>query len=170
MSAPFWTNNLLATAWDQLWLGTNTVPIVFPGLARIHVATEVHYKRNKSQGTDAPAITDKGMQAKKVLVELKIWTPQQWDNWQMVYSLLNFDSSGKPRPAYQLIHPQAEANGLGEVVIESVDVPPPNAKDPMIIRIKMVEVAKPVPNNPAPPQKSFSQVGLTPLPGSNGSP
>lgn len=139
----FWGNP--DNDWDALILGGEQ----WPGLATVTgagVARKLDVKATK--GSDVGTIKDNGYVNGKLVIELQIWTEDQWRELQRLLPIIHPRRKGGDRKPLQIIHPVANLLGIDNVYVQKLPTPSlDKGRGIMVFRFEVlewVEEAKPV--------------------------
>lgn len=113
---PSWVED--PSSWDTLLLGG----VIVPGIPRLKVPRKMALDKKKSKAASGATITFQGYEAVDVDIEVRIWTPLQWQQWQELMSQI------EPRPSktfdsVAIDHPATTQRGITSVYIEQVEGP-----------------------------------------------
>jgi hypothetical protein len=138
--------------WDILELNNVRVP----GICTVKVIPKVRIEVLKASGRDGGPVIERGHEAARVDIQIKIWTPAQWNLlveqlgglWrspgQQFRTRPTKDSKGKvitpAEGAIRIHHPACSFARVYAVLFESIESPEPAPeKGAMVIKIKAVQ-------------------------------
>jgi hypothetical protein len=129
-------------AWDVLFLAGR----VFPGLALVKVKGGQKIDRKDAPGSDGESTTQQGEKAKDVDIVHRLWTQEQWDEYEACFLLIE-PVAEKRRPV-DIVTSQTAFRLITSVIIEEIDGPnwEPD-KRWMELRYKCIEHKPPPPKN-----------------------
>jgi hypothetical protein len=80
---PFWTD--VPAVWEQVLLGGYQLP----GLAVVTGDVTRKVDSVSAPGSDGASLRDKGYEAAKIKIVLRMWTREQFDLWETLLPILN---------------------------------------------------------------------------------
>ena len=117
MGEPFWGGSAEdAAAWDACWLGDDFLP----GIVEVEVDKSRDVDEKKSKGQDGPRLSDDGYPAARVVITLRIWTAEQWDEWQEVYSRIDPQRPGALREPLTILNAETRYRGIDTVYVTRI--------------------------------------------------
>jgi len=138
MNVAFWDKNEQAysgpdyspMAWEQCTLAGVRVP----GVVNVVVVPKQKIEALKVHGVDGGPTIERGHEATKVLIEVRIWTPSQWELFQQVLSFIwrqpgkgsrLDDALARDQKAngVKIVHPACALYNITAVAIESPGCP-----------------------------------------------
>lgn len=157
MSVPFWDPitdgyegpTYSDNPWDFVMLGG----FMSPGVATVTCKPKLKIDQHKPNGGDGAAVIIRGHEPAKVEVQIKVWTPKQWEILQDLISRVwrrpgkasKQDRPGatggvKPTGAIDIQHPACSLYGVTAVVLESPTSPEPAAEGgAMVLKFSAVQ-------------------------------
>ncbi|MGK3995093.1 hypothetical protein [Sorangium sp. So ce1024] len=129
-------------AWDTLFLAGR----VFPGLAKVKVKGGQKIDRKDAPGSDGESTTQQGEKAKDVEIVHRMWTQEQWDEYEACFLLVE-PVAEKRRPV-DIVTSQTAFRLITSVIIEEIDGPNwDEEKRWMEVRYRCIEHKPPPPKN-----------------------
>ena len=132
---PFWMQhplpenflvwNPIINPWDIVYLNG----LALPGISKVEVSGSRKLDVKKSAGRHFAVVTDNGYKPIDVTITTQIWTPQQWQLWQlnilpMIEPLPN-DTYKNKTNSFTIVNPIAQARGVQAICIETLTGPHP---------------------------------------------
>lgn len=114
---PHWDDD--PKSWDTLLLGGAELP----GVVDIDGSKGRKVDVKTRKGSDGATLTDNGYDPAKVTIKLRIWTPEQWRLWQIIFPLIDPKRLGSVRVPFDVQHPSLAAIGIRSVYVTTVAVP-----------------------------------------------
>lgn len=126
-SIPFWggsgdSSGDSAQEWNTIFLGED----VLPGSAQF---TSVRKARGidvqKSKGTDGATLKDEGFEPGRVSIEVTLWEPGHWDEWQRIRPKIDPQKAGGLRTPLDISAPETDEAGITQVYVQEIEQAPP---------------------------------------------
>lgn len=107
--------------WDRVRLGNR----LLPGLAKVS-SSGLTRKLDiaMAPGYDGGTLTDHGREPITFLVELTLWTDEQWRRWEEIFASLR-PSLGRAGKSYVVRHPMMRLMQVGSVYLRKISAPEP---------------------------------------------
>ena len=149
-----------SATWNTLYLNGTAVP----GVAEVTCDIDNIYEEITAQGTVGQKVTYKGRKAKLLKARIKIVSQDDYNSFQdfIKSSAAFLDVAGKPTAPVTVDHPQAQIAGITQVFLHKLHLPAPNAKDPWIPELDMIEQIVPLPAVAGPPPPATLGQSLVP--------
>ncbi len=129
-------------AWDVLYLAGR----VFPGLAEVKVKGGQKIDRKDAPGSDGETTVQQGEKAKDVDIVHRMWTQEQWDEFETCFLLIE-PVSEKRRPV-DIVTSQTAFRLITSVIIDEIEGPVwERDKRWMEFRYRCIEHKPPPPKN-----------------------
>ena len=153
MTLPFWVDGRdeHATDWDVCILGD----IILPGVVtNVDVTHDVDIDVGKAQGNSGAPTTVKGRKPRPVKITFKMWTSDQWTDWQYGMQTLGLVGKTTSFNPYSIVHPATLAYGIDNILIQGHSFTHPDPVEGMTVTIDCIEFIKALPiqqsNKPKP--------------------
>lgn len=116
-STPFWAN--APGVWDNVTLGR----FVLPGVCAVKGKIARRKDRKKITGIAGNVLTDVGAAAAEINVQLRMWTPQHWDDFKELALMIRPGPNSPPPKAFDIAHPAVSVFGIKSVELLSATLP-----------------------------------------------
>lgn len=129
MGVPYWDSGIVngqvvdfgegptyaTSPWDTLTLGG----MKLPGVCAVTCQPQREVDKKKPHGGDGAKVTIRGYLPSEVMINLTIWTGEQWKIWQQIAQKL-WPRAGKPAAdPFDIVHPETALWGIKSVIVIS---------------------------------------------------
>jgi hypothetical protein len=121
--------------------------VLIPGSSKVDCSTSTDVDKKKSDGLHFATLTVKGYNPCDVTIEVTLWTPQQWIDWQTyVWPILKPEPGkkyAKTPKAIAITHPVTASHDVALVTIDTVKGPTVgHSPDIRVFSVKASQVGK----------------------------
>jgi hypothetical protein len=126
--APFWAKPYGDPddgRWDSVWVGGQ----LLPGVSRIKgLKSKREVESNKSPNTNGASTKDKGAEPQEFEIVTKIWTPEQWEQWQLVRPVIDPMRPNAISQPLAIVNPIPNYVGINEIIVTEIEDDPPERR------------------------------------------
>lgn len=145
---PFWLP--IPGDYDEPFIEIPPFNVVFvdgfaiPGVSNVEVSKAHSLSVKQSAGRHFATVTDQGYKPCDVIITTQIWTPKQWEIWQLnILPLLEPDPGGKyALPTVNISNPVTYARRIDAITVEAITGPTDKGKGIREFKIKAINFAK----------------------------
>lgn len=115
---------------DDPWFQPFINGMKIPGVSNVEVSRSHSLNVKASAGKHFATVTDQGYKPSDVIITTTLWTPQQWEIYQLnILAIVEPDPGAKyALPTVTIDHPGTAARGITSITIETITGPKDKGK------------------------------------------
>lgn len=115
---------------EDLWFQPFINGMKIPGVSNVEISRSHSLNVKASAGKHFATVTDQGYKPSDVVITTTLWTPQQWEIYQLnILAIVEPDPGAKyALPTVTIDHPGTAARGITSITIETITGPKDKGK------------------------------------------